>query len=52
MVELVPDVVVPTQIVLVCLHDVDHHLGILLLLVLGYAIVGQHPLPVFGKSLY
>jgi hypothetical protein len=47
MVELLPNpIVVATQVVLVCFHDIHHHLRVLVLLNLGNAAVGQDPLPI------
>lgn len=52
MVKLLPDtIVLLPQIALVSLHDVSHHLRILLLLVLGDALIRKHALPVLGQTL-
>lgn len=51
MVKLVPNsIVLLCEIALVSLHDVVHHLWILLLLCFGYAIVCEHALPIFGQT--
>ena len=50
MVELLPDIVVlPTCVFLVRLHDVEHHLWVLVLLNFRDAIVREHTLPVFRQ---
>lgn len=51
MVKFLPySLVVVADIALVCFHDIHHHLGILLLFVLGHSSIGKHPLPIFWQA--
>ena len=49
-VELVPDLVIATGVLLVEAHDVDHGLGMFLLLLLGDAALLQQALPLLGQA--